>query len=207
MHNPSAIRVCRQSFYFSLATSPRTESVNAVSMRSGYAIPVTANTTNCSLLFQQFDRLLLLASGGRTVYFGDIGPNSETLVNYFVSRGGHPCGKDENPAEWMLNVIGAAPGSHTDTDWHAAWRSGDEYQRVQKELLTLESLSVSAPNPDDDPATATQYAAPFRTQFWMVLRRVFQQYWRTPSYIYSKLILCCGTVSPPPRSWHLVGGL
>ena len=172
--------VCRSARPFSLAS-----------------FPVTADMICCSLLFQQFDRLLLLAKGGRTVYFGDIGPNSETLVNYFVNHGGDPCGKDENPAEWMLKVIGAAPGAHTDRDWHKTWRASGEYQRVQKELVGLEALSVTAPNPDDDPQTATKYAANFRTQFWMVLRRVFQQYWRTPSYIYSKLILCCGTVSFP----------
>ncbi|KAL4772355.1 P-loop containing nucleoside triphosphate hydrolase protein [Aspergillus nidulans var. acristatus] len=31
---------------------------------------------------QQFDRLLLLAKSGQTVYFGDIGENSRTLIKY-----------------------------------------------------------------------------------------------------------------------------
>lgn len=157
-----------------------------------------------SLLFQQFDRLLLLAKGGRTVYFGDIGPNADTMTQYFVQHDSNgavdPCGRDENPAEWMLRVIGAAPGAHTDTDWPAVWRTSEQYAAVQRELHALESLTVttdsaSRVNEADDEAEASKtYAAPFRTQFWMVLRRVFEQYWRTPSYIYSKLILCCGTV-------------
>jgi ATP-binding cassette, subfamily G (WHITE), member 2, SNQ2 len=36
-----------------------------------------------SILFEYFDRLLLLARGGKTVYFGDIGENSQTLLGYF----------------------------------------------------------------------------------------------------------------------------
>lgn len=127
------------------------------------------------------------------------------MIDYFTRHGGVPCGRDENPAEWMLGVIGAAPGAHAgrDTDWHAVWRASDEYAAMQAELHSLESMSVtrmasqfsgSKTSDAEAPEAITTYAAPFRTQFWLVLQRVFQQYWRTPSYIYSKLILCGGTV-------------
>lgn len=49
----------------------------------------------------RFDRLLLLARGGRTVYFGDIGPDSSTMIEYFEKNGGAPCPKDKNPAEMV----------------------------------------------------------------------------------------------------------
>ena len=48
-------------------------------------------------LFQVFDRLLLLRKGGQTVYFGDIGPNSTTLLRYFEDKGGYHCSDDANP--------------------------------------------------------------------------------------------------------------
>lgn len=48
-------------------------------------------------LFQVFDRLLLLRKGGQTVYFGDIGHNSSTLINYFERNGAAQCGENENP--------------------------------------------------------------------------------------------------------------
>jgi hypothetical protein len=41
------------------------------------------------------DRLLLLQKGGETVYFGDIGPDSRILVDYFA-RNGAPCPPDAN---------------------------------------------------------------------------------------------------------------
>jgi len=49
-----------------------------------------------ALLFQEFDRLLFLARGGRTVYFGDIGRDSRTLLDYFENNGARACGSSEN---------------------------------------------------------------------------------------------------------------
>lgn len=48
-------------------------------------------------LFQVFDRLLLLRKGGQTVYHGNIGHNSSTLIGYFERNGAATCGADENP--------------------------------------------------------------------------------------------------------------
>lgn len=53
------------------------------------------------MLFQRFDRLLLLAKGGRTVYFGDIGQNANILIDYFRRNGGPECPLGTNPAEYM----------------------------------------------------------------------------------------------------------
>lgn len=47
-------------------------------------------------LFAQFDTLLLLAKGGKTVYFGDIGDEAATIREYF-GRNGAPCPPSANP--------------------------------------------------------------------------------------------------------------
>lgn len=49
-----------------------------------------------AILFQQFDRLLFLAKGGKTVYFGNIGDQSQTLLSYFERNGARKCESDEN---------------------------------------------------------------------------------------------------------------
>ena len=46
---------------------------------NGQAILCTIHQPS-GILFQQFDRLLLLAKGGRTVYFGDIGPDAKQMI-------------------------------------------------------------------------------------------------------------------------------
>ena len=45
-------------------------------------------------------------------------------------------------------------------------------------------------NTQANKAQYREFAAPFAFQLWEVQKRVFQQYWRTPSYIYSKAALC-----------------
>jgi ATP-binding cassette subfamily G (WHITE) protein 2 (PDR) len=100
----------------------------------------------------------------------------------------------------MLEVIGAAPGSHTDVDWYQTWRDSPEYQEVHRELdqMKEELPQVTAPSASvDDKASYREFAAPFAVQQWEVGKRVFEQYWRTPSYIYSKAALCICSVCFP----------
>lgn len=159
---------------------------------SGQAILCTIHQPS-AMLFQRFDRLLFLAKGGRTVYFGDIGQNSEVLTHYFEANGAHKCPPEANPAEWMLEVIGAAPGTTTDIDWHDTWRNSKEYASVQEELHHLKEERPKITQPASDPNDKSAYrefAAPFAVQLWQTQKRVFQQYWRTPSYVYSKTALC-----------------
>ncbi|KIM94629.1 hypothetical protein OIDMADRAFT_106686 [Oidiodendron maius Zn] len=157
--------------------------------KSGQAILCTIHQPS-AMLFQRFDRLLFLAKGGRTVYFGDIGKNSKTMIDYFEHNGAPSCPPDANPAEWMLEAIGAAPGSISDVDWYKTWRSSLEFEAVQTELQSLKSHARDTQTPGDEPAGFQEFAAPFSVQLFEVTHRVFQQYWRTPSYIYSKASLC-----------------
>ncbi|KAJ6016384.1 hypothetical protein N7540_010975 [Penicillium herquei] len=160
----------------------------------GQAILCTIHQPS-ALLFQRFDRLLLLARGGKTVYFGDIGDKSSTLSSYLERNGAPKLPVNGNPAEWMLEVIGAAPGSHSDIDWPAVWQNSPERLHVLDHLGELKSnvlqkqVSVSQAGADSH----LQFAAPFNVQLWECLRRVFSQYWRSPVYIYSKITLCTFT--------------
>src|ERR1700749_2236290 len=65
---------------------------------NGQAILCTIHQPSAVLL-QSFDRMLLLARRGQTVYFGEIGPNSSTLIQFFEGRSDVKCPADANPAE------------------------------------------------------------------------------------------------------------
>ncbi|KAK4951129.1 Multidrug resistance protein, partial [Elasticomyces elasticus] len=150
--------------------------------KSGQAILCTIHQPS-AMLFQRFDRLLFLAKGGRTVYFGEVGRSSSVLTRYFEKNGAKPCPPDGNPAEWMLEVIGAAPGSHSDVDWPQVWRDSPEKQEVHRELARLKETRPQVATPSSDPSDKVsfrEFAAPFSVQFREVTKRVFQQYWRTP---------------------------
>lgn len=156
-------------------------------------VAILLTTQLQAMLFQRFDRLLFLARGGKTVYFGDIGKNSKTMTSYFERNGAFPCPEDANPAEWMLEAIGAAPGSHSDINWFQTWKDSPECTDVHQELQRLKDAGEktnAADNAVHDKTSYNEFAAPLTAQLREVLGRVFQQYWRTPSYIYSKAALC-----------------
>lgn len=94
----------------------------------------------------------------------------------------------------MLKVIGAAPGAKAERDWPETWKESHECAEMRRELERLEQ-GVAANGSTSSPDEMSTYAALFHVQLALCTERVFQQYWRTPSYIYSKLILSGGTVS------------
>ncbi|PQE29880.1 ATP-binding cassette transporter protein [Rutstroemia sp. NJR-2017a WRK4] len=154
---------------------------------NGQAVLATIHQPS-AILFQEFDRLLFLAKGGRTVYFGDIGKNSETLLNYFESHGADKCGENDNPAEYMLTMVGAGAQGKSSKDWHEVWKNSEEAKGVQSELSRIQQEMGNRSAPHDE-GSHNEFAMPFLSQLIEVTKRVFQQYWRTPGYIYSKLLL------------------
>jgi ATP-binding cassette subfamily G (WHITE) protein 2 (PDR) len=97
----------------------------------------------------------------------------------------------------MLDVIGAAPGSQNTIDWPQVWRESPEKARIKLRLAEMKNELLSKPV-NDTPDSLKEYAASFTDQFYVVTKRIFEQYWRTPSYLYSKTLLCAGSVSHSP---------
>lgn len=157
---------------------------------AGQAVLCTVHQPS-AILFQEFDRLLFLAKGGKTVYFGNIGSNSNTLLDYFHSHNAlRHCGPEENPAEYMLDVVNN--GFNADgQDWHSVWLASKEAEEVGRELDRIHAEKQNEPDHEDGDSAAShaEFAMPFGQQLIEVTTRVFQQYWRMPSYIFSKFAL------------------
>lgn len=155
---------------------------------SGQAILCTIHQPS-AVLFQAFDRLLFLAKGGKTVYFGNIGDNSRTLLDYFESNGGRQCGDNENPAEYMLEVVNKGQNDKGE-DWHEVWHASPEREAVMQEMEAIHREKLQEPSTEGGAAVKhTEFAMPFFTQLQVVTHRIFQQYWRMPSYIFAKFAL------------------
>jgi ATP-binding cassette, subfamily G (WHITE), member 2, PDR len=151
----------------------------------GQAILCTIHQPS-SILFQEFDRLLFLAKGGRTVYFGDIGSNSETLISYFETRGARPCLQEENPAEYILETVSKGAAADSSLNWPELWKASGECQSVANEL---DRIQHAASVRQSQSSKEVEFAMPLPAQIKLTTIRVFQQYWRTPSYIWGKLLL------------------
>lgn len=155
---------------------------------AGQAILCTIHQPSATL-FQEFDRLLFLAKGGKTVYFGDIGPNSDTLLSYFERNGARHCGDDENPAEYMLDIVNKG-SSGQGTDWHEVWKTSPESAAVRSHIDEIHTQTAHIADSDaSDSHAFSEFAAPFSLQLKTVTVRLFQQYWRMPAYILAKWVL------------------
>ncbi len=138
-----------------------------------------------AVLFQEFDSLLLMSKGGRTAYFGRLGQDCQALTQYFENAGARSCYPEENTAEYILDAI----GNHSDRDWHAVWKASEEYATLRSELDLIRSSTTAFITSDDK----KKFAVGFLKQAHLVTFRIFQHYWRDPSFIFGKMIL--GTAS------------
>ncbi|KAI4740950.1 ABC drug exporter AtrF [Aureobasidium sp. EXF-12298] len=154
---------------------------------AGQAILCTIHQPS-SVLFEEFDELLLLKSGGRTVYHGELGKGSEKLITYLEKNGEQECPHDTNPAEWMLEAIGAGNPDYNGPDFGDLWEKSDEKKKQQEEIQSMIQDRRKASNgakTDDD----REYAMPLGTQIVTVVRRSFVAYWRSPQYVVGKFML------------------
>ncbi|RDB27092.1 Brefeldin A resistance protein [Hypsizygus marmoreus] len=153
---------------------------------NGQAILCTIHQPSAEL-FQVFDRLLLLRKGGQTVYFGDLGHNATTLIRYFERNGSRHCEPEENPAEFMLDVIGAGATASSEQDWHAIWNNSEESVETQNSLETIHAEGRSRPA-----VTATfhsEFASSWFHQLGQLFSRGSRGHWRDPTYLIAKLVL------------------
>ncbi|ODQ64843.1 plasma membrane ATP-binding cassette transporter [Nadsonia fulvescens var. elongata DSM 6958] len=158
---------------------------------SGQAILCTIHQPSATL-FEVFDRLLLLKKGGRTVYFGDIGPNSETMLSYFERQSGIPCGKSENPAEYILNRIGAGATATASDDWGDLWMNSPEKAVISAEIEQLHrDLPGQVRSSANEDLSAT-FATDIWSQYRVVFKRTGLQFWRSPVYIRAKFLEAIG---------------
>ncbi|CAO3574960.1 unnamed protein product [Mortierella alpina] len=157
----------------------------------GQAILCTIHQPS-SQLFDFFDDLLLLAKGGRTVYFGDLGHDSKELISYFERNGAPECAPNANPAEYILNVVNAR---RSNLNWPEIWDASQE----RKELL--DAIKKTRKSPDEIARILNspqgkhaadhrlEYASSNWLQFKYVFKRIARNYWRLPEYNFGRVAI------------------
>lgn len=120
------------------------------------------------------------------IYFGDIGPDAATVSGYF-HRNGAPCPPTSNPAEHILEAIGAGITPRTgNRDWAEIWDSSQECEQAREEIQHIKAQGLTS-----RPITnniSTRYATPFLYQLKTVASRELIAIWRSPDYVITKLL-------------------
>lgn len=113
-----------------------------------------------------FDRLLLLQHGGECCFFGE----TTDLIPYF-EKNGAICPRNANPAEWMLDAIGAGQRPRMgDRDWGDIWRDSDEFVTVKHEIDRIKEKRRKVAGSEQAMAVK-EYATPLWHQLKVVSKR------------------------------------
>ena len=157
-------------------------------------------------IFTAFDSLLLLRRGGQTVFNGELGDNCDRLIEYFSRAPGvTPIHVHQNPATWMLEVIGAGTGPRgvTNTDFHEYYKRSalcaansakvdvlcsDGSGEVDGAAETAHFVPVFQCKHAPKFLTTSPYNATYVDQFKYVMRRAILSYWRSPSYNFIRML-------------------
>ena len=165
----------------------------------GQAVLVTIHQPSAQL-FAQFDTLLLLAKGGKTVYFGDIGENAQTIKDYFGSYGA-PCPPETNPAEHMIDVV-SGQLSHG-TDWNKIWLESTQHKAMTLELdQIIHDAAGKPPGTLDD---GHEFATSMWEQIKIVTHRMNVSLYRNTPYLNNKFLLHIGSALFNGFSFWMIG--
>ncbi|KAJ6134562.1 hypothetical protein N7523_000884 [Penicillium sp. IBT 18751x] len=151
----------------------------------GQAVLVTIHQPSAQL-FAQFDTLLLLARGGKTVYFGDIGENGSTIKRYF-GKYGADCPSEANPAEFMIDVVTGGIEAVKDKDWHQVWLESPEQHAMMAELDRM--IDDAASKPPGTVSDGYEFSMPLWEQTKIVTQRMNVALFRNTNYVNNKMSL------------------
>ncbi|CAO3594665.1 unnamed protein product [Absidia cylindrospora] len=144
---------------------------------AGWPVLCTIHQPSATL-FEHFDHLMLLVRGGRTAYYGEIGPDAHTMIDYFESNGGPKCSPSANPAEYILECVGAGTAGKVTQDWADVWAESKEAKALEDELEQIHG-SISQ---HGTPKNVSAYSQSFWQQFLIVYKRMNISWWRCPTY-------------------------
>lgn len=149
-----------------------------------------------------FDQLLLLDKSGKPLYFGDIGRNASSVISYFEENGAPKLQPKGNPAEWILDVTSKEPEMGTrdaqntqqepkQQTWPEKWHTSPQRQLVVQEIAHLkDSLASSSRRVLD--IDDYEYSASTLNQVLLLSKRICQDQWRDPPFLYCKILLPIG---------------
>eukprot|EP01133_Synstelium_polycarpum_P017727 gene17727-21137_t len=142
-----------------------------------------------SAIFEQFDQLLLLKKGGETIYFGDLGFQSETVLQYCEQYGMH-IKPHYNPADFILEIADENKMVPMGPQGEMVEFDGvKEYKKSHMYITTNAALDAGvAPKDMPPPVFKSTYPGTWATQFSCLMKRAWLSRIRRPSTIVSNIV-------------------
>ncbi|PIA64438.1 hypothetical protein AQUCO_00100133v1 [Aquilegia coerulea] len=157
----------------------------AIVMRTVRNTVNTGRTVVCTIhqpsidIFESFDELLLLKRGGRVIYAGPLGRNSEELISYFEAINGIPeITPGNNPATWMLEASSIASENHLGVDFAELYLNSSLFRKNKRLIKDLKTPFQGS----EDLHFKTRFPQSSWGQFKACLWKQHWSYWRNPQY-------------------------
>ncbi|GAM23481.1 hypothetical protein SAMD00019534_066560, partial [Acytostelium subglobosum LB1] len=125
-------------------------------------------------IFEEFDQLLLLAKG-EVIYFGDTGPNCQTVVDYFAHQGYH-MQHGRNAADFILEVAELRDEARNPIQYY---RASTECQTTTEQLTNKQVVPTGV----TVPKFTNMYGSSLRTQMYCLTKRAWLNHVRRPTTI------------------------
>ncbi|KAH7832973.1 hypothetical protein Vadar_001925 [Vaccinium darrowii] len=163
----------------------------AIVMRVVKNVADTGRTIVCTIhqpsidLFEAFDELVLLKTGGHIIYSGPVGSqHSSSVIKYFEDIAGVPKIRNNyNPATWMLEVTSLTAEDKLGIDFAQVYKNSVLYQNNKALVNRLSTTSDSK-----ELHFSTRFSQNGWGQFKSCLWKQHLSYWRNPSYNLTRYI-------------------
>ena len=144
-----------------------------------------------SQVFDMFDDLLLLKKGGEVVFYGETGECSSNLISYFEGLGATPMNMGENPATWMLNVLGEHISVKGESEEVENLNFATAWKQSSNSTDTVKRLTEIAETRDEE--MEIKFDSTFPVGWFkrdnLMGNRLVQIYWRSPAYNLARMAL------------------
>ncbi|KAG2694531.1 hypothetical protein I3760_08G149600 [Carya illinoinensis] len=163
----------------------------AIVMRAVKNVADTGRTIVCTIhqpsihIFETFDELILLKTGGRMIYSGPLGQHSSRVIEYFEGIPRVPKIRENyNPSTWMLEVTSTSSEVKLGVDFAQKYRESLLYEN-NKELVR----QLSSPPPGStDLHFVSRFSQNGWGQFKSCLWKQHLTYWRNPAYNLTRIV-------------------
>ncbi|KAF7045545.1 hypothetical protein CFC21_054641 [Triticum aestivum] len=164
----------------------------AIVIRAVKNICETGRTVVCTIhqpsteIFEAFDELILMKTGGKTIYNGPIGERSCKVIEYFEKISGVPKIKSNcNPATWMMDVTSTSMEVQHNMDFAILYEESSLHREAED---LVEQLSIPLPNSEN-----LRFSHSFAQNGWIQLKACLWKqnitYWRSPQYNLRRIMM------------------
>ncbi|CAK9322840.1 unnamed protein product, partial [Citrullus colocynthis] len=157
----------------------------AIVMRAVKNVVDTGRTIVCTIhqpsidIFESFDELILLKTGGRMIYYGPLGQRSRKVIEYFEHVPGvSKMRENYNPATWMLEVTSPSTEDELGIDFAQVYNNSALHENNKDLVKQLSSPPPGSRDLHFSNVFSQSFVGQLKACFW----KQNMSYWRSPSY-------------------------